>query len=82
MDAIYTKWKSIASQSTRLTIYATETDDQFFNVDYPNHTLVDGVSVNSICQQGGLFAFSVNRHSDNLKFLTFVCVYKGMIKLT
>ncbi len=25
-----------------------------------------GVSVNSLCQQGGLFALSVNRHSVNL----------------
>ncbi len=33
---------SIASKSMRLTIYATETDVEwvFFNVDYPNHTLV------------------------------------------
>ncbi len=29
----------------------------------PNHMLVGGVSVNSLCQQGGLFALSVNRHS-------------------
>ncbi len=53
-------------KSTRLTIYATETDVKqvsFFSVDYPNHTLVGGVSVNSLCQQGGLFALRVNRHS-------------------
>ncbi len=30
----------------------------FFQVDYPNHTLVGEVSVNSLCQQGGLFALS------------------------
>ncbi len=35
----------------------------FYNVDYPNHTLVGGVSVNSFCQQGRLFALSENRHS-------------------
>ncbi len=63
---------SIASKRTHLTIYVTETDDQqasFFSVDYPNHTLVGGVSVNSLCQQGGLFALSVNRHSDLKKLL-------------
>jgi len=27
--------------------------------DSPNHTVVGGVSVNSLCQQGGLFALSV-----------------------
>ncbi len=26
----------------------------FFIVDYPNHTLVGGVSVNSLSQQGGI----------------------------
>ncbi len=26
----------------------------FFSVDYPNHTLVGGVSVNSLSQQGGI----------------------------
>ncbi len=60
---------SIASKNTRLTIHATETDMKwvsFFSVDYPNHTLLGGVSVNSFCQQGGLFALSVNRHSENL----------------
>ncbi len=35
----------------------------FCNFDQPNHTLVGGVSVNSLCHQGGLFALSVNRHS-------------------
>ncbi len=35
----------------------------FCSLDYPNHTLVGGVSVHSLCQQGGLFALSVNRHS-------------------
>ncbi len=57
---------SITSKSTRLTIYTTETDVEqvsFFSDYYPNHTLVGGVSVNSLCQQGGLFALSVNRHS-------------------
>ncbi len=36
------------------------------------HTSVDGVSVNSLSQQGGLFALSVNRHSvkTQLLFLT------------
>ncbi len=60
---------SIALKSTRLTICATETDVKrasFFSVDSPNHTLVGGVSVNSLCQQGGLFAFSVNRHSGKI----------------
>ncbi len=63
---------SIALKSTRLTIYATETDVKqvcFFIVDCPNHTLVGGVTVSSLCQQGGvlwlrlkkcLFALSVN----------------------
>ncbi len=35
----------------------------FCNVDQSNHTLVGGVSVNSLCHQGRLFALSVNRHS-------------------
>ncbi len=34
----------------------------FCNVDQPNHMLVGGVSVNGLCQQGRLFALSVNRH--------------------
>ncbi len=40
---------SIVSKSMHLTIYTTETDAEFasfFSVDYPNHTLVGGVSVN------------------------------------
>ncbi len=63
------KLGSIASKCMRLTIYATETDvkqPSFFSLDYTNHMLVGGVSVNSLCQQGGLFALSVNRHSVNL----------------
>ncbi len=58
---------STVSKYMRLSIYATETDAEllsFFSVDYPNHTLVGGVSVNSLCQQDGLFALSVNRHSE------------------
>lgn len=31
---------------------------------WPNQTSVGGVSVNSICQQGGLFGPGVNRHSE------------------
>ncbi len=53
--------RSIASNSMRFTIYTTETDGEwasFFSVDYPNHTLAGGVSVNSLCQQG------INRHAD------------------
>ncbi len=59
----------IASKSTRSTIYSTETDVKqasFFNVDCPNHTLVGGVSLNSLCQQGGPFVLSVNRHSEKI----------------
>ncbi len=44
---------SIALKSMHLTIYATGTKNKqmsFFSV-YPNHTLVGGVSVNSLCQQ-------------------------------
>ncbi len=52
--------KARALTSTRLK------QASFFRVDYPNHTLVGGVRVNSICQQGGLFALSVNRHSENI----------------
>ncbi len=33
------------------------------SVEYPNHTLVGKVSVTSFCQQGGLLALGVNRHS-------------------
>ncbi len=64
---------SIVSKSMCFTIYATEADVKwvsFFSVDCPNHTLVGGVSVNSLCQQGGLFALSVNRHSVFL----FICM--------
>ncbi len=46
------KLKSIASN---LTTYAAETivkRASFFSDDYPNHTLVGGVSANSLCQQG------------------------------
>ncbi len=53
--------RSIASNSMRFTIYTTETDAEwasFFSVDYPNHTLAGGVSVNSLCQQG------INRQAD------------------
>ncbi len=59
--------RSITSRSMRLTIYATENDDQLepvFSVECPNHTLGAGVSVKSLSQQGGLFALSVNRHSE------------------
>ncbi len=35
----------------------------YFIVNYLNHMLVGGASVNSLCQQGGPFALSVNRHS-------------------
>ncbi len=55
---------SIASKSMHLTHYTIETDAEwaaFFSVDSPNHMLVGGVSVNSLCQQGGLLALSVNR---------------------
>ncbi len=58
---------SVASKSIRVTIYATETDvgwASFCSLDSPNHTLVGGVSINSLCQQGGPFALSVNRHSQ------------------
>ncbi len=41
----------------------------FFQSDYPNHTLVGRVSVNGLCQQGGLFAPSVNRHSGKNIYL-------------
>ncbi len=47
--------------STPLKLMLNERD--WDSVDYPNHTLVGGVSVNSLCQQGGLFALSVNRHA-------------------
>ncbi len=57
----------LVSKSTLFTIYATETEmnqASFFSVDYPNHTLVGGVSVNSLCRQGMLFAISVNTHYE------------------
>ncbi len=43
-------------------------------VDHPNHMLVGGVSVNSLCQQGRLFALSVNRHSV---WIVCVCVWES-----
>ncbi len=42
-------------------IYTIGADD-FCSIDSPNHMFVGGVSVNSFCQRGGLFALSVNRH--------------------
>ncbi len=53
---------SIALKSMCLIIYATDTEwASLCSLDSPNHTLVGGVSVNSLCQQGGLSALSVNR---------------------
>ncbi len=51
-----------------MTIYVTSVKLMFsrrlfFIVNYLNHMLVGGASVNSLCQQDGLFALSVNRHS-------------------
>ncbi len=40
----------------------------FCGVDYTNHVLVGGASVNSLCQQDGLFALSVNTHSAKWMF--------------
>ncbi len=55
---------SIASKSSHLSIYSTPLklmlNECVFSVDYPNHTLVGEVTVNRLCQQGGLFALSVN----------------------
>ncbi len=70
-----------ASKCMRLTIYTTETDVELvscFSVDQLNHTLVGGVSVNSLCQQDGLFALSVNRHSEKrnalqIKLFIWLC---------
>ncbi len=44
----------------------------------PNHTSGGGgVSVNSLCQQGGLFALSVNRHSIIFNVLVInLVIYK------
>ncbi len=46
----------------------------FYNLDQPNHALMGGVNVNSLYQQGGLFALIVNRHSviGHLLLLTSV----------
>ncbi len=54
--------KALALPSTALKLKLI-LNKGLFSVDYPNHTLVGGVSVNSLCQQGGLFALSANRHS-------------------
>ncbi len=54
------------------------------NVDKPNCTLVGGVSVNSLCQQGGVFALSVNRHSIKGQLTSFgpgVHEIQGLIKV-
>ncbi len=53
------------SMTPRFTICAAGADDWWwsFVILKSNHMLVSGVSVNSLCQQGGLFALSVNRHS-------------------
>ncbi len=55
------------------------------NVVQSNHTLVGGVNINSLCQQDGLFALSVNRHSkylllhDTLGLIYKVCVCTDLI---
>ncbi len=60
----------------------------FFQCWLSNHMLVGGVSVNSLCQQGGPFALSVNRHSvifagNALKHqsVTFLVLYKWKASL-
>ncbi len=73
---------SIASKSMHLTIYATETNVKlasFFSVDYPNHKLVGRVSVNSLCQQGRIFALSVNRHSVLFLYILILCELKNAL---
>ncbi len=59
---------SIASKWIRHTVYllrhqSWQPPTDFCNLDQTNHTLVGGVSVNSLCHQGRLFALNVNRHS-------------------
>ncbi len=41
-------------------------------LDEPNHTLVGGVSVNSLCQRGMLFALSLNKHSGKIHMLKLI----------
>ncbi len=53
----------------RFTIYATGavvTRSSFVVLTTPNHTLVGGVSVNSLCQQGRLIALNVNKVNKEL----------------
>ncbi len=51
----------------------------FCNVNYPNHTLVGGVS---FCQQSGLFALSVNRHSDKgNNIIIIIILFVGELSL-
>ncbi len=49
----------------------------FCNLDYPNHTLVGGVSV--VASASGLFALSVNRHSNALKACALNCLRNGAL---
>ncbi len=74
-----------------LTIYTTEADavqESFYNVDCPNHILVGGVSVNSLCHQGGPFALSVNRHSEKIYFglklhsKFYICIFTTVVFAT
>ncbi len=58
-----------ASRRLRYTLYHLR-QLSFIVLNYPNHTLVGRVSVNSLCQQGRVFALSVNRHSDT--YLSFI----------
>ncbi len=60
---------------TRFTICAAGADDWWwsFVILKSNHMLVSGVSVNSLCQQGGLFALSVNRHSVFINIKLALC---------
>ncbi len=45
------------------------------NIVYANQTLVGGASVNSLCQQGGLFALSVNKHSAVCQIMFLIYFY-------
>jgi len=68
-----------------LTLYCCTTDNikycaSFLILKCPKQTLVGGASVNSVCQQGMLFAICVNRHSvfDWLKWMeNILCFFVG-----
>ncbi len=69
VDRIKSYQKKVRSLRLTLLFYCV-----FCNFVYPNQTVVGGVSICSLCQQGGLFALSVNRHPININISDYLNV--------